>query len=55
MPLGFLQACLWAIPLSVSYVKTKNVYIPMTAHFLCNLVMNGMGVIVSALRLSQII
>jgi membrane protease YdiL (CAAX protease family) len=55
MPLGFLQACLWAVPLSVSYVKTKNVYIPMTAHFLCNLVMNGIGVIVSALRLSQII
>jgi membrane protease YdiL (CAAX protease family) len=53
MPLGFLQACLWAVPLTIAYIKTKNIYVSMTAHFLCNLVMNGMGVIVIAIRLSS--
>jgi membrane protease YdiL (CAAX protease family) len=50
-PLGFFQACLWAVPLSIAYVKTKNVYVSMTAHFICNFVMNGIGVIVIATRL----
>lgn len=51
LPLGFLQACMWAVPYSLSYIKTKNVYVCMTAHFLCNLVINGMTVISSAIRL----
>ncbi|GHU62042.1 hypothetical protein AGMMS49983_02820 [Clostridia bacterium] len=51
LPLGFLQACLWAVPLSVAYIKTRNIYVCMTAHFLCNFVMNGSSVVVSAVRL----
>jgi membrane protease YdiL (CAAX protease family) len=54
LPLGFLQACLWAIPLNVAYAKTKNIYVNMTAHFLCNFVMNGITVVVSAVSLFQL-
>jgi membrane protease YdiL (CAAX protease family) len=54
LPLGFLQACLWAIPLSIAYVKTKNIYVNMTAHFLCNFVMNGITVVVSAVSLFKL-
>ncbi|MDR0287816.1 MAG: CPBP family intramembrane metalloprotease [Clostridiales bacterium] len=45
LPLGFLQACLWAIPLSMAYIKTKNIYVCMTAHFLVNFIVNGIAVI----------
>lgn len=45
VPLGFLQACLWAIPLSIAYLKTKNVYVCMTAHFICNFAFNGFTVL----------
>ena len=51
MPLGFLQACLWGIPFSIAYIKTKNVYVCMTAHILCNLVVNGITVIITAINL----
>lgn len=55
MPLGFLQACLWAVPFNVAYLKTKNIYVCMTAHFLCNLVVNGAAVIGSALALARFV
>lgn len=42
---GILLAMIWALPLSVSYIKTKNVFVPMTAHFIVNLVGNGADVI----------
>lgn len=45
LPLGFLQACLWAVPLSIAYLKTKNVYVCMTGHLICNLMFNGFFVI----------
>ncbi|MCL2109344.1 MAG: CPBP family intramembrane metalloprotease [Oscillospiraceae bacterium] len=48
MPLGFVQACLWAVPFNLAYIKTKNIYVCMTAHFLCNFIVNGMTVITSA-------
>jgi membrane protease YdiL (CAAX protease family) len=51
MPIGFFTACLWAIPLSIAYIKTKNIYISMTAHFLCNFFINGITVITSAIAL----
>ena len=51
MPLGFLQACLWALPFNIAYIKTKNIYVCMTAHFLCNFTFNGMTVISSAIGL----
>ena len=34
---GIFLVMLWAIPLSLSYIKTKNIYVPMTAHFLGSL------------------
>jgi membrane protease YdiL (CAAX protease family) len=52
IPIGFFQASLWAIPLSIAYIKTKNIYVCMTAHFLCNFVINGMTVIITAIKLS---
>lgn len=36
--LGILETIIIAVPLTISYIKTKNVYIPMTAHFLVNLI-----------------
>ena len=36
---------IWALPLSISYIKTKNVYVPMTAHFIGNLFGNGIDII----------
>jgi membrane protease YdiL (CAAX protease family) len=53
MPVGLLQASLWAIPLSIAYIKTKDIYVCMTAHFICNLIINGMTVVVSAIRLAS--
>ncbi|MDP4146899.1 MAG: CPBP family intramembrane metalloprotease [Bacillota bacterium] len=49
-PLGFLIAVIWALPFTISYIKTKNIYISMTAHFICNLAFNGITVIVVAIR-----
>lgn len=44
-PFGILVALIWSIPLMVSYIKTKNVYVVIAAHFICNFVMNGLDVI----------
>lgn len=51
MPLGLLVSSIWAIPMTIAYIKSKNVYIPMTAHFLCNLAVNGMTIIFTAAAL----
>ena len=42
---GIALTMLWALPLSVSHIKTKNIYVPMTAHFIANLLGNGPTVI----------
>lgn len=42
---GILLTMIWALPLSISYIKTKNVYVPMTAHFIGNLLGNGISII----------
>ena len=44
-PFGILVVFIWSIPLMVSYIKTKNVYVVIVAHFICNFVMNGLEVI----------
>ena len=49
--LGLLISSIWAIPLTLSYIKYKNIYIPMTAHFICNLLMNGYTVGLIAIRI----
>lgn len=47
-PFGILTTMLLAIPMSVAYYKTKNVYVVMTAHFIANLLGNGIDVVWTA-------
>ena len=47
---GILMTMIWAIPFSISYIRTKNIYIPMTAHFIVNLIGNGSSVIITAIH-----
>lgn len=35
----------WALLFSLSYIRTRNIYVPMTAHLICNMVINGIAVI----------
>ena len=49
--LGVLQAMIWAIPFTIIYIKTKNIYINIVAHFLVNLIVNGSTVIFSFIKL----
>jgi len=49
---GIFLTMIWALPLSVSYIKTKNVYVPMTAHLIGNLLGNGIDVIFSIIALA---
>ena len=42
---GIFLCMIWALPLSISYIKTKNIYVTMTAHFICNFVVNGIAVV----------
>ncbi len=44
-PWGILFSMIWALPFSISYIKTKNIYVPMTAHLICNIIINGFTVI----------
>lgn len=48
---GILLTMIWALPLSISYIKTKNIYVPMTAHFIGNVLGNGIDVIMIILQL----
>lgn len=42
---GVFLCMIWALPLSISYIKTKNIYVTMTSHFICNFVINGIAVV----------
>ncbi|MDF2513614.1 MAG: protease [Herbinix sp.] len=44
-PFGILIALIWSIPLMISYIKTKNVYVVIVAHFISNFVVNGLDII----------
>ncbi len=44
---GIFLTMIWALPLSISYIKTKNIYVPMTAHFIGNLLGNGIDVVMT--------
>ena len=48
---GIFLTMIWTVPLSVSYIKTKNIYVPMTAHFIGNLLGNGIDVIISIIAM----
>lgn len=47
---GILMVMIWGIPFSISYIKTKNIYIPMMAHFIVDLLGNGSSVIITAIH-----
>lgn len=50
-PWGILLGMIWALPLSISYIKTRDIYIPMTAHFIVSILGNGLDVISLAQKL----
>ncbi|WP_270277946.1 CPBP family intramembrane glutamic endopeptidase [Streptococcus infantarius] len=47
---GILLTMIWAFPLSLSYIKTRNIYVVMTAHFIGNLIGNGSDVIATLIH-----
>lgn len=51
---GIFLTMIWALPLSISYIKTKNVYVPMTAHFIGNLLGNGIDVVFTIIAMISI-
>ena len=42
---GIFLCMIWAFPFSISYIKTRNIYVSMTAHLICNLIINGILII----------
>ena len=44
---GIFLTMIWALPLTVSYIKTKNIYVSMTAHLIGNLLGNGIDVVMT--------
>ncbi|WP_261788082.1 CPBP family intramembrane metalloprotease [Fusobacterium necrophorum] len=42
---GIFLCMIWALPLSISYIKTKNICVVMTSHFICNFIVNGIAVV----------
>lgn len=51
---GIFLTMIWALPLSISYIKTKNVYVPMTAHFIGNLLGNGIDVVLTVIAMISV-
>lgn len=52
-PWGIFLTMIWALPLSLSYIKTRNISVVMTAHFLGNLLGNGVDVILTLIHWLQ--
>ena len=42
---GIFLTMIWVLSLSLSYTRTRNIYVVMTAHFIGNLIGNGSDVI----------
>jgi membrane protease YdiL (CAAX protease family) len=53
MPWGIFLIMIWAIPMSLFYIKTKNIYVTMTAHLITNLVVNGADTVILAVKMLQ--
>lgn len=47
---GIFLTMIWALPLSLSYIRTRNIYVVMTAHFIGNLIGNGVDVILTLIH-----
>ena len=48
---GLFLGMIWAVPLTISYIKTKDIYVPMTAHFIVSLLGNGIDAISMFLKM----
>ncbi|MDS0528495.1 CPBP family intramembrane metalloprotease [Clostridium sp. SHJSY1] len=48
---GIFMVMIWGIPFSISFIKTKNMYVPMMAHFIVNLIGNGSTAIIMIIHL----
>lgn len=48
---GIFLTMIWALPLSISYIKNKNIYVSMTEHFIGNLLGNGIDVIMTIISM----
>ncbi len=48
---GIFLASVWGLTFSISYIKTKDVYVPMTAHLILNLIGNGFTVFYAITKL----
>ncbi|NBH13181.1 CPBP family intramembrane metalloprotease [Lachnospiraceae bacterium] len=46
---GIFLTMIWALPFNISYIKTKNIYVPMTVHFIGNLLGNGTDIIMTVI------
>ena len=53
MPMGLLMTIVFAVPYALSYVYTKNVYVPMTAHILYMAYENLPNIIYDLARISM--
>lgn len=51
-PLGIAVAAIWALPFTIAYLKTRNVYVVVVAHLVADLVGNVPNVVVALGRLS---
>lgn len=49
--LGIMQTMIISIPLTISYIKTRNIYIPILGHFIVNLIGNGATVAIMITKL----
>ena len=47
---GIVLTMVWALPLSVAYIKTRNIHVVMTAHFIGNLLGNGADAVLTVMR-----
>ncbi len=46
-PWGVLLGVVWALPFSLAYSMTRNVYVPMTAHAIASILINGPTVVMA--------
>lgn len=46
-PWGMLPGMVWVLPFSLAYSMTRNVYVPMTAHAIASILINGPTVVMA--------
>lgn len=51
---GIISAMIWAIPFTITYIKSKNIYITIVAHFIVNLIVNGTTIVFTLIKLLNI-